>query len=315
MKGTLMSSENNAYDDQKIYAIEAADVLDVLTSSKDYYEGVIDNLPANPSKLYRHELRKGSSDKAIEDISEELDIDNKLGLVNQAEITATNALRHDIDVLTTSKDYFEVYPKLLEKLFKIGSLRRKCFWYNLKSAAIGFIQMSWLPLFFHIAFLALIYPMLKFSFAVFPWEINSFEIFIGIVNIICWVGMLMLLVLGFSGWDGRVLKRTELNVKLETIPLGQVKTKIPRGAKLKVLEAQNTHIFQEFVYVTPDFEAKSKYFEVDLKKILPPIDPAILGITIDKRLYMIVYWDIEKDIEKVVKKIDHFKKFKLNKSL
>jgi hypothetical protein len=97
-----------------------------------------------------------------------------------------------------------------------------------------------------------------------------------------------------------------LKVKLDMTPLKKVDMKIPYGAKLKVQEAAKTGIFEDFVLAKPVFSVEQKEIIIDLKP-----DPAILGITKDSRMFMIVYWDIQKDKEKVLKEIHRFRKYKL----
>lgn len=265
-----------------------------------------------PIALTRHALMVGAEDDTIKKISEELQIDKELGMEKQTVITMDRALSHDIDQLTSSRDYYEVTPKILEKLFQIKSLKRKCFWHNLTGAVSGILVGGALPLFLHAMTLALVYPMLKFSMIIWPITTKAptaFLVTMAFVNIIAWVGWIVMLIFGFLKWDGVKIKNTIINVDLDLTPLSSVNEKIPYGAKLKVLEAKKTDIFSHFVYATPKFHTN------DNEKVikLPSIDPAILGATLDKRLYMIVYWDIDKDIERVVKQIEHFKKFKLKK--
>lgn len=260
--------------------------------------------------LVRHELRAGAIDDDIKALAEELEVDKELGLKNQAEITMEKAIKHDIDELTSSKDYFEVTPAILRKLFKIGSLQRKCFWYNIKSAIRGFLVAGVLPLSLHALMLALIYPMIEFSGWVWPAVFKnstSLLVLLATSNVLLWIGMLVLLIFGFATWSGKRIHHSVLKIDLEMQTLQSVQESIPYGAKLKVLEASKTGIFNNFVFAKPKFEAKNLEHEVRF----PSVDPAILGNTSDKRMYMIVYWDLDKDVEKVIKKINHFKKFKL----
>lgn len=274
------------------------------------------NLPADPktfTSLRRHELMVQESDEHITSIKEELDIDTQLGLKHQAEITANKALMHDIDKLTSSNDFFEISSKQLSKLFQMGSLKRKCYWANLISFWSSVINTCALPITLDILFLALIYPMMIFSFAVIPWKGNPIGISLGFGNVIAWIGMIILLIFGIGTWDKKKLSYLVIDVKIDTKPLSSVSDPIPYGAKLKVLEAKKTGIFKDFVFAIPEFTIEGRNHLIDLKKNFPPIDPAILGVTEDKRMYMIVYWDLDKDVERIVKNINNFKKYKLGK--
>ena len=156
--------------------------------------------------------------------------------------------------------------------------------------------------------------MMVFSFAVIPWKSNPLALTLGFGNVFAWIGMLILLICGIGTWDKKKLSYFIIAVKVDTIPLSSVSSPIPYGAKLKVLEAKKTGIFKDFVFATPEFVIESKNHIIDMKKNFPQIDPAILGVTEDKRMYMIVYWDLDKDVEKIIKNINDFKKYKLHKS-
>jgi hypothetical protein len=264
--------------------------------------------------LVRHELKVGDSDEMIESIKEELEIDKQLGLEKQAKITVEKALQHDIDNLTSSNDFFEVSQNLMQRLFQISMLERKCFFANTLNMIKGVLTAGVLPLSLHVLFLLSIYPMLKFSMWIWPITTTAptaMLVFISILNCILWCSIIVPLGYGFSLWGNIIIKYPVLRVKMESKPLSSVSDKIPYGAKLKVLEAKKTGIFQDFVFITPEFSVKNEEYKVRF----PSIDPAILGITADKRMFMIVYWDIDKDVAKVIKEIELFKKFKLNKTV
>lgn len=261
--------------------------------------------------LVRHELMVGNTSPAIESITKELELDLELGLKNQAEQTMIEAISRDIDELTSSKDYFEVSDSLLKKLFQIGNLQRKCLYSNIISKITGFFKAGALPLSLHVIMLAATLPMIQFSIWLWPIAQKTPLLYaICTLNVILWCGMVVLAIAGFWAWSGKDIEYTVMSVDIRSRPLSSVTDKIPYGAKLKVQEAMNTKIFTNFVYVTPEFNIKSE----ELRVFPPIIDPAILGETADRRRYMIVYWDIDKDVARVVKEIEHFKKFKLNKT-
>lgn len=266
----------------------------------------LENLGFN--QLLRHDLMANTSNDVVKKIAEEMKVDNELGLVNQASITAKKSLMHDIDELTSSRDYFEVTPEHLKKLFKISSIQRRCLIYNIQSTIKGILTAGFLPI---MLCLALIYPVTVFSAWVFPPAFKACTPFLALLSICAvlgWIGEIVLLIFGFTTWSGKKIRYTLMDVKLKTVPLSSVFSPIPYGAKLKVLEAKKTGIFEDFVYATPEFETTGVQKEVKY----PTVDPAVLGVTKDKRMYMIVYWDLDKDVAKVVKQIKDFKKFKLH---
>jgi hypothetical protein len=63
---------------------------------------------------------------------------------------------------------------------------------------------------------------------------------------------------------------------------------------------------RDFSIAHPEFKVDRQVFKPKLK-----LDPVILGVAKDSRAYMICWWDIEKDIDKVKENIRLFKKFKV----
>jgi hypothetical protein len=278
------------------------------------YDSVCDEeTETPPTALVRHSLMIGSSNAVIEALNKELQVDMELGLKKQAELTTIKAIEQDIDELTSSRDYFEVSPALLDELFQIRALQGKCLWSNTLSRIAGFFKAGVLPLSIHAFFLLSLTPLLKFSMWVWPHAaVTPTPLLVTgcIINCLLWIGSLCLLIGGFATWGGKSIRYTQMNVGVITRPLDDVTEKIPYGAKLKVLEAKNTGIFKNFVYAAPIFNAEKGQHTFNF----PSVDPAILGVTPDYRQYMIVYWDIDKDVARVIKEIEQFKKFKLNKT-
>jgi hypothetical protein len=76
-------------------------------------------------------------------------------------------------------------------------------------------------------------------------------------------------------------------------------------------EAKDSGLFEGFSIVRPEFFTDQKSFKPSFQ--LPPFppDPAILGVTKDNRMFMVVWWDIEHDVDRVKTNIKKFKKFKI----
>lgn len=269
-----------------------------------------DNIPATLEsvQLIRHDLLRGQNSPYIEKIAEELDLDKKLGLNCQADITSESSLKKDIDELTSSKDYFQVSKDLLEKLFSIGMLQRKCYFHNCKKYWSSFIKAGFSDGFLIVAiiFALAITPVIKYiiwTSVNIKWDGNH-----GLLCVLIGIIMMVLFIVTIISWAQLKFTYENMQVKLNIKPLKEVTKKIPYGAKLKVLEAKDTGIFEDFVFAQPEFFVENKTVEPRIN-----IDPAILGMTRDRRMFMIVYWDIEHDIERVIKQINYFKKFKLKK--
>ena len=257
--------------------------------------------------LYRHPLLDGKVVEGIDKCAEELAVDKELGLPKQAENTAKIALSNDIDQLTNSRDYIQVNAQTVEKLFEIPRLRKMCIISNVKEAiSVTLNTMKWQLLWFFATVIPAFY-----SVRLWQWcnhQTTGSGAAIG-------VGLLALILSGatIASWVTSVISACTrrycysfAKVHVQMDELKHIKSKIPYGAKLKVLEAKKTAIFEDFIMAHPKFSVEQKEIHMQFN-----VDPAILGITKDNRMFMIVYWDVKHDIERVVKNIEHFKKFKL----
>jgi hypothetical protein len=261
--------------------------------------------------ISRHPLAKEKVTPEIEKIQKELEIDKKLGLAPQAVMTANQALSLDINELTKSNNYMEVTPSLLGRLFNITRLKLMCWTTNVKSFFEALLPDCLTPVVSSVICLALV-PLFAFLSSKCFMHHPSWIVVSECVGIIIGWGLNATLA-GFAiyKWVNLNIVWDSINVKVNTQLLSTVTAKIPMGAKLKVLEAQETKIFDEFIYAYPLFSIEKR--EIDVKKYIPRIniDPAILGRTKDDRMFMIVYWDIKRDVEHVIEQISEFRKFKV----
>jgi len=275
-------------------------------------EGNTTTALAIPIDSYRHPLKlKDLESDYVKKAQEELEVDMKLGLKKQAQATAKTILKQDIDELTDSKDYYEVDKSTISKLFGIADLKKRCWGINIKEAVKQTIKGLALPLMFA-AFTAVLTTVglgLMFS------AISSGSVTVSILSGILGLGAITTLCYGIYFLTQRTsFEYTFIGVGTDVEPLEDTEVKIPYGAKLKALEAKESGIFEGFAIITPQFKQTNKKFDNPFK---PPefnfaLDPAIVGITRDNRMYMICYWDLAKDKEKVIDDIEHFKKFKIS---
>lgn len=292
-----------------------AKIIQATNAEFEVVDGEKKNLPATLEsvKIYRHPLMEGKVTKDLSALVDELEIDKKLGLSYQAQETAEEILRKDIDELTSSKDYFQVTGKLIEKLFCLGNLRMMCFIANIKEIKNEILKVGGPGISMIIGSFIAVLPVVLFWTYLAKIHENKFVFgffCLALLNVIFSAGVA---VLHIAGWVNIFYEKTYrydfMKVQINYVPLKEAQVKIPRGAKLKVLEAMETKIFEDFVLVSPKFIVEHK--EVHFSRP----DPAILGVTKDKRHFMIVYWDVERDVERVIKDIDAFKKFKLQKQM
>lgn len=269
-------------------------------------------LPALNYELPRHPLMKNGDTLPV--LQEELELDKKLGLQKQAQHTGSEALKLDIDELTSSHDYHEISKKQLNKLFKINELNRICSWINFKSSISAWwneiknqSNPAWV-----IGTIVCVAVFCSTVYALAPttpdtgWNIFSgvMCILVGIIgSIICIIGYCIALFEDFT------IRYTLIEAKLHMESVKTTDIKLPYGVKLKMLEAQETGIFEAFTIANPRTVETEYSKEYSIK--LSSIDPAVLGVTADSRMYMIAYWDIENDIDKTKESIDKFERFKV----
>ncbi|MFW6311094.1 MAG: hypothetical protein ACOC1K_02540 [Nanoarchaeota archaeon] len=247
--------------------------------------------------IKRHPLMEGMNDKNyVREFQKEAEIDAKLGLKNQSEISIKKVIEKDIDELTNSRDYYEVNKKILEKLFDLNKLKNKCVSYNAGEAIKSTFKCAKPQ--FYILFSSLGLATLGFLTLNIPVVV--------VFSFLC----ALVLLIAFVTTIGEVeFEYTFIDVRLDIEPVKTTNIKIPYGAKLKLLEAKESGIFEDFAIISPKFEENTVYKNIHVPNF--NIDPAIVGLTADKRMFMVVYWDIEKDKEKVINDIKRFKKFKV----
>lgn len=282
-------------------AVEDAEI--VATETKQ--------LPAIPIDLRRHPLQADKVDPQIEAIREDAVLDAELGLKKQVNHDSLRALQHDIDVLTSSRDYMEVSHAIVEKLFQIGKLRRMCWAYNLKE----YVREIWLNFRLNLLFLTAGFGITLLFVHLIKLDQGKGGPLVPLIALTALAGIVAYF-LGFilAGRDLRNhLWRLNFNlnllrVEVKTDAIENTNIPIPRGAKLKLLEAKKSEIFTGFKILWPDYhiEHVERKFELRMNW-----DPAIVGLTADNRMFMIVSWDVANDVEKTAAKIKLLKKYKI----
>jgi len=272
---------------------------------------------AIPIADFRHPLMREVVDKDyVQRAQHELEIDERLGLKNQAEKTAKELMANDIDELTNSRDFYEVDKQAIGKLFGLKDLKARCVGHNISESVTNTCKALVLPLCISALAVGLIVGGIKTAMVAAAansiwWGMGATGIFIGAIGAIIGAGWAF-----FNKVDFRY---TFIDVNLDIQKLEETDIRIPYGAKLKTDEARETGIFDGFAIITPKFtqqkrELTSQQMRDAIRERFAPkfsFDPAIVGITRDNRMFMVVYWDIENDREKVITDIEKFKKFKL----
>jgi hypothetical protein len=218
---------------------------------------------------------------------EEMELNVKLGLENQVKITSDELISAEIREPTNSGHYYPITRRQLDGIFHLGRLRGLCVLNNIVAALRAFANPWYRPILAGVipALLCVIIPAILAS--PLPEEVRYTGVFI--LSFISIIAMIMAIFVP-------IFRAEFSSIALKIESIRDTKIKIPRGAKLKILEATEKGVFDDYVIAYPKVDTT----EFTLKLLLPN-DPAILGVTHDKTMYMICYWDIQKDIDIAVK--------------
>jgi hypothetical protein len=276
-------------------------------------------LPAIKIDQFRHPLMVEKTTSYVEHYQKEIEADAKLGLKKQP--TTSDLLKADILELTSSNEYYQVTPDLLRRMFNFRKLRAMCMGVNTRSffsAFWGEIKdpFKWVLL---TGGLTGIFFMLFWCTAIVTPDHNPkgwamLGAALGTIGSL--MGMVFTIACVVEIFSGRTHRGLHvswdiLKVKLEMETIEDTSIKIPYAAKLKTIEAKEKGIFETFAIAFPKLEVERGEFRIEMPK-LPRVDPVILGVARDKRMFLIAWWDIAHDIDKVQTNIEMFKKFKVS---
>jgi hypothetical protein len=263
----------------------------------------------------RHPKAKFDADY-VEPIKKEIDLDFELGLKGQYELDQNKMLRKDIDELTKSNDYWEVSKGILRKLFKIPQLEMMCVWPNLKEAVVQTLKGGRVPLVLFALTILLTIMSVHLGFKSNRISgMHSFFLVLECIAAAC--GAIVAVCMGISSFfsggfkhNGVEFNYCFLGIKLEMEPVSKTTVKIPYPVKLKMKEAKDSGLFEGFSITYPQFYTDNKHYKPNFE--LPQFpDPIVLGIAKDNRMFMVAWWDIKHDIDRVKTNIKKFKKFKI----
>jgi hypothetical protein len=268
-------------------------------------------------KYLRHPLAKQNAEYAIA-ISKEIDLDRELGLKGQTELDQNTFLKKDIDELTRSNDYYQITKKHLNKLFKMSQLRMLCFLPNIIESFVQALIGVRVPLILFMTGIFLSFGCIHLACWAFHLQ-GGYEAKAIILMVVVGSGALAAFIMCISSFFEGGFKNRDVDfrfcfmkVKLNLEPILETKIKIPYGAKLKFKEAKDSNLFEGFSVASPEFYTTDKNYHPCLKLPKPLSDPAVLGITKDNRLFMVCFWDVEHDVDRVKTDIKKFKKFKIS---
>lgn len=243
------------------------------------------------TRLKRHPLMSEREMPYVKEIQEEADLDRELGLRNQVRMDELDMIRHDIDELTKATDYVEVNDRDIENLFGIGMIRAKCLFHTLRMFLKSPLGIA----------LEVLVALVCMAIIGGNNDIKWMAVTCGAAAVITFV-----IILIQAGTDG--FEVGYFHVKMQKDMVRDTTIRIPKGAKLKLKEAVDSKVFNEFYIVDPRVEVEN------IRIVAPTMnaDPAIIGITHDNRKFLIVCWDVENESLKVNKK--SFAKLKLKQA-
>jgi hypothetical protein len=223
-------------------------------------------------------------------------------------------LKNDIDELTKSNEYHQVSKKMLNQLFGINKLRSSAFPYHVKEAITRSLYGLRFP-FMWFGFIAicsiLIYTLCHVKVGI-DIDLKGLSVVLGVLSFIgCGIGSICGFVNCFISdrRDPRVqLNYDFIKVALEMEPIKQTKVKIPLMAKLKIKEAKDSELFEDFTIAYPRVTLENKKHWLGLHK---KVDPVILGVTKDERMFMVCWWDVKHEVDRAQTDLNMFKKYKV----
>jgi hypothetical protein len=246
------------------------DMIKAVDAEYSVYNEITDksNLPATLDcvEFLRHPKAE-QSPAYLAEIKEEIALDLELGLQSQYAMDQKKILKNDIDELTKSNEYHQVSKSMLEKLFHIDELKLRCFPHNLKEAVVQSFKGGWIPLLF--AGLTVILTILTIYSGSYG---NSLEaahrpesLFMCIVATLLGMGALVCLVFIFTSAFGGAFGERDfeydfIDVKLILEDIRTTSVSIPKMAKLKLKEAKDSGLFEDFTIAHPQFIVDHKEF-------------------------------------------------------
>ena len=239
----------------------------------------------------------------LERVKQEIELDAKLGLSNQAKQVAAGAINKEIEALFKQTEYEEVTPKEISEHFEISKLKR--------SFAIHNYFQKFKYAYAMVAYATIMTCALIVShFYKFTGMTESFVI---LATVLMGLSAAFFGIWGFlQFFDKDFIRHTygKIHVRLDVEDVKKTMLKIPYGAKLKLEEAFDSKLFNSFLICHPNVS----YMDIEPKPKI--IDPAIIGVKRNTyantdKWYLICYWDIPKDIDMAKQKIKDFKKFKI----
>jgi hypothetical protein len=260
---------------------------------------------ANYGKDGRHPLMLTTKTKYAKEMKKEIAFDEQLELPTQAVINSMELLQMDIDELTSSKDYYPIDDNILEKIFNIKKFRTSCTKFTIMSYIKGLIEHQKIALWFYL-FAAKV--SLIFFFVVINLTINPHIIAPSLILMV--ISIVIPIAISITTLQKKKIKHSNLSVRINKDPITTTKVKLPMGAKLKYKEAKESEIFESFIVAYPYLDLETKNDDVSTSPKYES-DPAIIGITGDRRYFMICWWDVKKDIDKINRQLNWVKKFKI----
>ena len=285
-------------------------------------EPIRSTLPMIPIDTLRHPQMRGIDAPHLQKMKEEIELDQELGLENQSTIDSKTLLKKDIDELTKSNDYRQVDKPLLRRMFKMGSMNTMCTIMNTKSFLTTILSEMWVILGgTFVGALMIMWachlPKAHAEGGAALWALAVILFLSCLIIPLCVHRTINIPSDQYSG--GYEQKHVQglyfkWNVSWTILKMEDIKVttvKIPFFAKLKIKEAMEKKIFSGFSIAYPhlDIVKRTAYFFVPQM-----VDPVILGIAADGRMYLVAWWNVKKEIDNIQQNIELLRKYKVSNS-
>ena len=264
----------------------------------------------------------------LQEIKDEINLDIELGLPEQFRKNQEILLKKDIDVLTDTHEYFNVTPKILEKVFKLKTIKTLCFMNNIKEVILKTIWGLKIPIAMTGTFIGSVIAFITLVNATAPkapllvtgvWGLGILTAVTAVLSIVEFVASFQLRELNSHASETEKRIRNFWRVcfnyrfmKIQLITEGAQATlmSIPKKAKEKMKAAKDLGLFEGFAIAYPQFSINGIVTKPPISNFVE--DPVIMGVAQDGRMFLVCWWNIKKNIDQVMTHLRMFNNYKVD---
>ena len=256
------------------------------------------SLPVAP--LERHPaITPDIGDEYVKQFEKEFRLAKELDMEFQSKLTQAEIIRKDVDKLAESKGYYQVNESLINKMLQYWTMKAKCVLYNITQYVFGTMRQSIHAIVWLILFGVSLYVSIEVGTGN-----RTLPVILGIVG---GGASAIFIFINVSAYIKRGFSYSFMKVNIQQQRVKDAEIKIPYGAMKKLKEAMDTNIFTHFVVSHPVISVDDSNTRV----LANNTDPALCGESVDRRRFLICWWDMKRDEDKVPKKLDWIKNYKI----